>query len=91
MERLKARRSARRAQNTRIINDGHRVLQDPSPDIAKVRSIKERLTTNNAELLQIDGELEPLIPVEQLKQECIATAEYQDDAVMILSELQSKI
>ncbi|XP_040076663.2 uncharacterized protein LOC120848716 [Ixodes scapularis] len=91
MERLKARRSARRAQNTRIINDGHRVLQDPSPDIAKVRSIKERFTTNNAELLQIDGELEPLIPIEQLEQECIAIAEYQDDAVMILSELQSKI
>lgn len=91
MESLKARRSARRAQNARITNDANRILQYPSPDLARVRSINDRPNTSNAELRLLDGEIEPLIPIQELESECTATAEYQDEAVMVISELESKI
>ncbi|KAG0445369.1 hypothetical protein HPB47_016219 [Ixodes persulcatus] len=91
MERLKARRSARRAQNTSIVNDASRILQDSIPDLARVRSIKDRLTTSHAELQLLDGEIEPLIPTQKLERECTATAEIQDEVVMVIRELDSKI
>ncbi|KAG0430368.1 hypothetical protein HPB47_022747 [Ixodes persulcatus] len=73
------------------MNDANRILQDPSPDLARVRSIKDRLTTSNAELRLLDGEIEPIIPIQELESECTATEEYQDEAVMVISELESKI
>lgn len=48
MNRLKEKRTARRQQNTRLINEAKAVLD--TADIGELASLRERLQANNDEL-----------------------------------------
>ncbi|KAM7312621.1 uncharacterized protein ISCGN_009526 [Ixodes scapularis] len=91
MDRLKAKRSARRAQNTRLINDADTILNDPQTDLGRLHAVKNRLSASNIELDRINEELEPLLPTTELENEYASVAEYQDHAIRILAELRYKI
>ncbi|XP_040065111.1 uncharacterized protein LOC120838993 [Ixodes scapularis] len=91
MDRLKAKRSARRAQNTRLINDADTILNDPQTDLGRLHAVKDRLSASNIELDRINEELEPLLPTTELENEYASVAEYQDHAIRVLAELRYKI
>ncbi|XP_037515172.1 uncharacterized protein LOC119391568 [Rhipicephalus sanguineus] len=91
MDRLKGKRSARRAQNTKIIQEARLLLDSADVEIAKLSAVKERLAASNDQLSQIDELYEQYIPTENIEQEYTAIAEYQDEAAGILAELQCRI
>lgn len=88
---MKAKRSARRAQNTRLINDADTILNDPQTDLGRLHAVKDRLSASNIELHRINEDLEPLLPTTELKNEYALVAEYQDHAISVLAELRYKI
>ncbi|XP_042147383.1 uncharacterized protein LOC121836532 [Ixodes scapularis] len=91
MDRLKPKRSAQRAQNTRLINDADTILNDPQTDLGRLHAVKDRLSASNIELDRINEELEPLLPTTELENEYASVAGYQDHAIRVLAELRYKI
>lgn len=52
MEKLKFKRTSRRAQNTRIINEASAAIADPCATTDQLASLYERLKGNNDELIR---------------------------------------
>lgn len=90
MERLKSKRTSRRAQNTRIINEASELLANDSASYDQLNSIYERLKANNEELKNLNNEIEPHIPDEEFEVEYNAVLQYEDVATRILAEILSK-
>ncbi|KAG0409986.1 hypothetical protein HPB47_012911, partial [Ixodes persulcatus] len=62
MERLKTKRTTRRAQNTRLINEASALLQNQDSTISQITTVAERLRANNDELRRLNEEFEGHIP-----------------------------
>ncbi|KAL1475051.1 hypothetical protein MTO96_037568 [Rhipicephalus appendiculatus] len=67
MQRLKEKRSARRRQSTRLLEEARVALDDT--DIGGLCSVIDRLQVNNEELLKLNAELEQSIPDEEFAAE----------------------
>ncbi|KAL1457270.1 hypothetical protein MTO96_043554 [Rhipicephalus appendiculatus] len=67
MQRLKEKRSARRRQSTRLLEEARLALDDT--DIGGLCSVIDRLQVNNEELLKLNAELEQSIPDEEFAAE----------------------
>ncbi|KAH8035916.1 hypothetical protein HPB51_011014 [Rhipicephalus microplus] len=91
MDRLKTKRSARRAQNTKILQEAMSLLSYPTADKLKLTGIYDRLSANNNELSKINHALEEHITDKELKAEYVAAAEYNDKAISMLAEIRCKI
>ncbi|KAG0427727.1 hypothetical protein HPB47_025252, partial [Ixodes persulcatus] len=62
MERLKTKRTTRRPQNTRLINEASALLQNQDSTISQITTVAERLRANNDELRRLNEEFEGHIP-----------------------------
>ncbi|XP_037506439.1 uncharacterized protein LOC119382671 [Rhipicephalus sanguineus] len=90
MDRLKSKRTSRRAQNTRIINEASALLANDSASYDQLNSIYERLKANNDELQNLNNQIEQHIPDEEFEAEYNAVLEYEDNATRTLAEILSK-
>lgn len=91
MEKLKFKRTSRRAQNTRIINEASAAIADPCATTDQLASLYERLKANNDELNKINEKLEAYIQDQgAFETEYASVIEYQDNATRVLAELKSK-
>ncbi|XP_064465287.1 uncharacterized protein LOC135376728 [Ornithodoros turicata] len=89
METLKAKRRSRRAQNTKIIREASALLATPNFTVEAVKSLKDRLEKSNTELDRINVQFEEFISGDEAASEFLAIAEYEDQAVGMLSALQA--
>ncbi|XP_064469709.1 uncharacterized protein LOC135384437 [Ornithodoros turicata] len=89
MENLKAKRASRRAQNTKIIRDATTLLATPNFTMEAVKSLKDRLEKSNGELDRINAQYEEFIPAAEAEAEFLAIAEYEDQAIGMISTLQA--
>ncbi|XP_037509554.1 GRIP and coiled-coil domain-containing protein 1-like [Rhipicephalus sanguineus] len=90
MDRLKTKRTTRRAQNTKLIQEASALLERDDATLQQIDSIYERLKSNNEELKKINDEMESHISDEAFEAEYATVIEYEDNATRILAELQSK-
>ncbi|XP_037529191.1 GRIP and coiled-coil domain-containing protein 1-like [Rhipicephalus sanguineus] len=90
MNRLKMKRTTRRAQNTKLIQEASALLENDDATVRQIDSIYERLKSNNEELKKINDEMESHISDEAFEAEYATVIEYEDNATRILAELQSK-
>lgn len=88
MHKLKEKRTARRQQNTRIINEARTALD--TADVETLGSLIERLQSNNDELSKLNAELEDAIPDEEFAAEFEAMMRYEDAAKGMLGQLKAK-
>ncbi|KAH8019456.1 hypothetical protein HPB51_019478 [Rhipicephalus microplus] len=91
MDRLKGKRSARRAQNTKIIQEARISLHSAGIDIAKLTAVKQLLYCSNDELSQINEQYEQYIQTKRIEEEYTATTDYQDEALSKLAEIRCKL
>ncbi|KAH7958666.1 hypothetical protein HPB49_004081 [Dermacentor silvarum] len=91
IDRLKTKRSARRAQNTKILQEARLLLADPTVDKSKLSGIFDRLSASNNELLKLNDALEEHIADDELEAEYATAAEYIDQAISMLAEIRCKI
>lgn len=91
MDRLKPKRTARRALLTKLVNEAKAALQSTPPDLVSLQSVLQRLTTCEAELRAINTEMEPLIPTELLEAELETVLQYEDEALNAISSLNTVI
>ncbi|XP_037526117.1 paramyosin-like [Rhipicephalus sanguineus] len=90
MDKLKMKRTKRRAQNTKLIKEASAVLENDDATVRHIDSIYERLKSNNEELKKINDEMESHISDETFEAEYATVIEHEDNATRILAELQSK-
>ncbi|XP_037504907.1 uncharacterized protein LOC119380305 [Rhipicephalus sanguineus] len=90
MDRLKMKRTTRRAQNTKLIQEASALLENDDATVRQIDSICEMLKSNNEELRKINDEMESHISDEAFEAEYATVIEYEDNATRILAELQSK-
>lgn len=82
MERIKGKRSTRRAQNTRTVNEASDFLTSSVNDQGQLTNLRDRLLVSNNELRRINDELDALIPAEEMEAEYITIADYDDQACL---------
>lgn len=91
MEKLKFKRTSRRAQNTRIINEASAAMMNDCATVDQLASLYERLKANNDELNKINEELETYIEdPAAFEAEYASVIDYQHNATRVLAELKSK-
>ncbi|XP_042148992.1 uncharacterized protein LOC121837441 [Ixodes scapularis] len=90
MERLKTKRTTRRAQNTRLINEASALLQNQDSTISQITTVAERLRANNDELRRLNEEFEGHIPDGSFETEFQAVVQYEDEATATISALQCR-
>ncbi|XP_037558312.1 uncharacterized protein LOC119435583 [Dermacentor silvarum] len=91
MGRLKAKRSARRTQSTKIINEATTLLESGCNDRTAFSKVKDKLVASHDELRKINAELEDVIPVEDLEREYESAAHYDDQTLETLTRLQARL
>ncbi|KAH7974168.1 hypothetical protein HPB49_010891 [Dermacentor silvarum] len=91
MDRLKTKRSARRAQNTKILQEAWLLLTDITMDKSKHSGIFDRLSASNNERSKLNDAHEEHIADDELEAEYVTAAEYTDQAVSMLPEIRCKI
>ncbi|KAH8024860.1 hypothetical protein HPB51_001891 [Rhipicephalus microplus] len=91
MNRLKTKRSARQAQNTKLLQEARSLLSDPTAGKPKLTGIYDRLSASNNELSKINDALEEHVAIEELEAEYVAAAEYNDEAISMLAEIRCKM
>ncbi|KAM7312688.1 uncharacterized protein ISCGN_009593 [Ixodes scapularis] len=90
MERLKTKRTTRRAQNTRLDNEASALLQNQDSTISQITTVAERLRPNNDELRRLNEEFEGHIPDGSFETEFQAVVQYEDEATATISALQCR-
>ncbi|KAH8039742.1 hypothetical protein HPB51_008580 [Rhipicephalus microplus] len=85
------KRSARRAQNTKLLQEARSLLSDPTTNKPKLTGIHDRLSASNNELSKVNDALEEHLVDEELEGKHVVAAEYNDKAISILAEGRCKI
>ncbi|KAH7945140.1 hypothetical protein HPB49_007148 [Dermacentor silvarum] len=91
MGRLKAQRSARRTQSTKIINEVTTLLESGCNDHTAFTKVIDKLVASRDELQKINAELEDVIPVEDLEREYESAAHYDDQTLETLTRLRVRL
>ncbi|KAL1485082.1 hypothetical protein MTO96_010466, partial [Rhipicephalus appendiculatus] len=91
MDRLKAKRAARRAQSTRVINEATTLLQSDCLDRTTISKVIDKLVASRDELRKINAELEDVIPVEELETEYECAAHYDNQTLETLTCLRCRL
>ncbi|KAH7985666.1 hypothetical protein HPB49_026319 [Dermacentor silvarum] len=91
MDRLKAKRSARRTQSTKIINEATTLLESGCNDRTAFSKVIDKLVASRDELRKINAELEDVIPVEDLERENESAAHYDDQTLATLTRLRVRV
>ncbi|KAK8769465.1 hypothetical protein V5799_014069 [Amblyomma americanum] len=88
MQRSKEKRTPRRQQNTKLINEAKADLG--TTEIGTLCSLIERLTANKNELLRLNAELEDSVADEDFASEFERVMRYEDAARGKLGQLKAK-
>ncbi|XP_037574310.1 uncharacterized protein LOC119456551 [Dermacentor silvarum] len=91
MDRLKAKRSARRTQSTKINNEATTLLKRGCNDRTAFSKVIDKLVASRDELPKINAELEDVIAVEDLEREYESAAHYDDQTLETLSRLRAQL
>lgn len=91
MERLKAKRGARRGQTTKIINEATESLAEAQATLPMFRSLLERLEASGRELHVLNEGIDALIDDEHIAQEYASVMEYEDNIVKTTALLKTRI
>ncbi|KAH7958678.1 hypothetical protein HPB49_004287 [Dermacentor silvarum] len=91
MDRLKAKRSARRTQSAKIINEATTLLESGCNDRTAFSKVIYKLVANRDELQEINAELEDVISVEDLEREYESAAHYDDQTLETLTRLRARL
>ncbi|XP_037521048.1 uncharacterized protein LOC119397701 [Rhipicephalus sanguineus] len=88
MQRVKEKRTARRQQSTRLLEEAKAALD--TTDIGVLCSVIDRLQVNNEELLKLNAELEQSIADEEFAAEINEVIKYDDAARGMLGQLKAR-
>ncbi|XP_064469845.1 uncharacterized protein LOC135384579 [Ornithodoros turicata] len=91
MDRLKHKRTARRTQITKLVNEVAELRGNNSVSKAALNGLLNRLVANDSDLRQINKDVEPLIKEEDLEEEYTTMITYEDQAHNAIAELQTRI
>ncbi|KAH7970431.1 hypothetical protein HPB49_006869 [Dermacentor silvarum] len=91
MDRLKAKRSARRTQSTKIINEATTLLESGCNDRTAFSKVIDKLVASRDELQKINAELEDVIPIDDLEREYESAAHYDDQTLETLTSLRARL
>ncbi|KAH7964504.1 hypothetical protein HPB51_027258 [Rhipicephalus microplus] len=91
MNRLKTKRSARQAHNTKLLQEARSLLSDPTADKPKLTSIYDRLSASKNKLSKINDALEEHLAEQEFEAEYVAAAEYNNKAISMLAEILCNI
>ncbi|XP_037573448.1 uncharacterized protein LOC119455966 [Dermacentor silvarum] len=91
MDRLKAKRSARRTQTTKIKNEATTLLESGCNDRTAFRKVIDKLVASRDELQTINAELEDVIAIEDLEREYESAAHYDDQTLETLTRLRARL
>ncbi|KAH6940133.1 hypothetical protein HPB50_025362 [Hyalomma asiaticum] len=89
MEKIKAKRTVRRRQNTVIINEATAALE--TADAEELAAILHRLEISNGELRKLNEEMEVHIAADAFEDEYTEVTQYDDRAHRIIGLLQARI
>ncbi|XP_077564311.1 uncharacterized protein LOC144179743 [Haemaphysalis longicornis] len=91
MDRLKAKRSARRAQATKILTEVTALIESGCSDRLALRKVLDKLMASREELSKIDAQVEDAVPVEELEREYESAAHYNDKTLEALTRLTYRL
>ncbi|XP_077541303.1 uncharacterized protein LOC144153555 [Haemaphysalis longicornis] len=91
MDRLKAKRAARRAQATKISTEATALIESGCSDRLALRKVLDRLVASREELSKIDAQVEDAVPVEELEREYESAARYNDPTLEALIRLTYRL
>ncbi|XP_040075801.1 uncharacterized protein LOC115318955 [Ixodes scapularis] len=91
MERVRTKRTSRRAQTTRLIHEVRATLANEGHDLSSLTTLLQRLTTNIEELKILDREFESFVSDEHIEQEYEAVMTYQDNSTQAFAMLSHRI
>ncbi|XP_037555940.1 uncharacterized protein LOC119432862 [Dermacentor silvarum] len=91
MDRLKAKRSARQTQSTKIINQVTTLLESGCNDRTAFSKVIDKLVASHDKLRKINAELEDVIPVEDLEREYESAAHYHNQTLETLTHLRARL
>ncbi|XP_064462301.1 uncharacterized protein LOC135372760 [Ornithodoros turicata] len=91
MDRLKAKRGARRAQVTKLVDEVNERRQDLSTSKAILNGLLARLESSGRDLRKVNEETEPLIREDDLLLEYEAVFRYEESAANAIAELRTRI
>ncbi|KAG0434983.1 hypothetical protein HPB47_018747 [Ixodes persulcatus] len=88
MERLKAKRGAKRSQNTKIIHEATVGME--TADLASLTAWLERLKANNRALQTLNVDIEDHVSEQDLVAEYTTATEYDNEAIRMMALLDCK-
>ncbi|XP_077564546.1 uncharacterized protein LOC144180011 [Haemaphysalis longicornis] len=90
MDRLKAKRAARRAQATIISTEATALIESGCSDRLAIRKVLDKLMASREELSKIDAQVEDAVPVEELER-YESAARYNDQTIEALTRLTYRL
>ncbi|XP_077528263.1 uncharacterized protein LOC144139910 [Haemaphysalis longicornis] len=91
MDRLKAKRAARRTQATKILTEATALIESGCSDRLALRKVLNKLMASRKELSKIDAQVEDTVPVEELEREYESEAHYNDQTLEGLTRLTYRL
>ncbi|XP_064479363.1 uncharacterized protein LOC135392584 [Ornithodoros turicata] len=88
---LGSKRSARRAQNTKLVNEVDALLKQSDVTETAFIAFRDRLTASNDPLKQLNVQIEPHLANDELEAEFTTVNDYEDQCVKVLSEIRSRL
>lgn len=91
MERLKGKRTALRAQVTKLLTEIDSYIESNEKNEKKLSISPAGIGALQAQLNEVDADIEPLIPEGEAEQNFVRTIEYSDRVVTCIAQLQEEL
>lgn len=91
MDQLKSKRKSQRSLLTKLISETEAALDRDGVSLKDYVTFHDRVTAMSTELKQTDRDIEPHLMGQDMEQEYLRTAEYNDKTVTCLSKLSQRI
>ncbi|XP_077550606.1 uncharacterized protein LOC144163744 [Haemaphysalis longicornis] len=91
MDRLKAKRAARRAPATKISTEATPLIESGCSDRLAQRKVLDNLMATRENQCKIDAQIEDAVPVEELEREYASAALYNDKTLEALTRLTEQL
>ncbi|XP_040076847.1 uncharacterized protein LOC120848874 [Ixodes scapularis] len=88
MQRIRTKRTSRRAQNTRVIREATTLLR--STDVEEIEATLRKLDVNYEEVKKLNTDLEPFIADGDLEAEYLSVMKYKEQTTSVFSLLRSR-
>ncbi|XP_077552297.1 uncharacterized protein LOC144166631 [Haemaphysalis longicornis] len=91
MERLRAKRAARRVQVIKVLTEATGLIESGCSERTSNRKVVDKLVAIHEELRKINAKLEDVIPVEELERDYESVAHYNDHKLQALSRFTYRL